>query len=163
MNRKHNLIKLIGVIYIILLLVFLNEPTYAQAAGPPSALEWYSDFEQAKQLAEPAGKYVLLYFSGSDWCKPCIQLNENILTTETFSEYAKGIFVPVKLDFPKMRKNRLSKKKTTYNEDLAEKYNPNGVFPLLVFLDNNDKMIGFTGYTDVSPRTYVGMIERILN
>ena len=108
-------------------------------------------------------KYLLLYFSGSDWCKPCIQLNKNILETETFSDYAKGKFIPVKLDFPKMKKNKLPKNSVTINENLAEKYNPNGVFPLLVFLDRNDKMIGFTGFTDVSPQAYISLIDNIIH
>jgi thioredoxin-related protein len=62
-----------------------------------------------------------------------------------------------------MKKNRISKKKVIHNEDLAERYNPNGVFPLLVFLDKNEKMIGFTGFTDVSPFAYVSIIENIIH
>ena len=105
----------------------------------------------------------MLYFSGSDWCKPCIQLNKNIIETEIFSMYAKGKFVPVKLDFPKMKKNKPTKNKKLLNEELANKYNPNGVFPLLVFLDKNDKMVGFTGYTNVSPQAYTNIISNILD
>lgn len=162
MFSKHSLRKFIGASSLIIALVLSQKDIAAQEIQVSSALEWYSDFELAKTEAGVHGKYVMLYFSGSDWCKPCIQLNKNILDTETFSEYAKGNFVPVKLDFPKMKKNRQSKKKVIYNEGLAEKYNPNGVFPLLVFLDQNDKMIGFTGFTDVSPRAYVSLIENII-
>ncbi len=134
----------------------------AQSAASNASIDWRSDFQSAKEEAASDNKFVMLYFSGSDWCKPCIQLNKNIIETEVFSMYAKGNFVPVKLDFPKMKKNKHTKNKQVQNEELAQKYNPNGVFPLLVFLDENDKMVGFTGYTDVSPQTYVTMISRVL-
>jgi thioredoxin-related protein len=160
MFRIHSLIKFFGVLFIVLSIS--QSQTFAQESVTPPTLGWYSDFEQAKIDAVSNGKYVMLYFSGSDWCKPCIQLNKNILDTETFSKYATGNFVPVKLDFPKMKKNRHSRKKVIHNEDLADKYNPNGVFPLLVFLDKNEKMIGFTGFTDVSPQMYVSIIEKII-
>lgn len=159
---KHGLGKFFGISFLFLLLTLSQIETSAQEIENTSSMEWYQDFDLAKKDAGSNGKYVMLYFSGSDWCKPCIQLNNNILDTEIFSDYAKGNFVPVKLDFPKMKKNKQSKKKVNHNEALAEKYNPNGVFPLLVFLDDKNEMIGFTGFTDVSPQTYVSMIEKII-
>jgi thioredoxin-related protein len=163
MSSSHNLIKFIGSITLILTLTLTLKESIAQEINNSSSLQWYSDFDQAKKEAEVEGKYMMLYFSGSDWCKPCIQLSRNILETKTFYEYTRGNFVPVKLDFPKMKKNKLPKDNETRNENLAEKYNPNGVFPLLVFLDNNEKMIGFTGYTDVSPQAYVSLIDNIIH
>lgn len=135
----------------------------AQADTGDQMLKWYSDFETAKKVAGANGKNVMLYFSGSDWCEHCVQLNNTVLDTETFSNYAKGNFVPVKLDFPKMRKKKTHWKKEVPNKDLATKFNPNGVFPLLVFLDQNDEMIGFTGFADLSPNIYVSIIKKILH
>ena len=157
----HSLKKLIGIASIVLLLSF--SLSRAQESVDSNMIEWHTDYEAAKMEVGNDGKIMMLYFSGSDWCKPCIQLDKNILNTETFSSYAKGNFVPVKLDFPKMRKNKISKKKVIHNEDLAEKYNPNGVFPLLVFLNKNEEMVGFTGFTDVSPSAYVSIIEKIIH
>ena len=162
MLSQRSLINFLGSSLLILFLTFSQLDSFAQAGDSEEIIEWYSDYEAAKDVAEVTGKHLLVYFSGSDWCKPCIQLNKNILETETFSSYAKGNFVPVKLDFPKMRKNRQSKKKVIHNEHLAERYNPNGVFPLLVFLDQNEEMIGFTGYTDVSPNAYITIIDKII-
>lgn len=161
MNLQHGLIKLTGTMCIVAILSFTSIDSAAQAGEPVSTLEWYSDFNEAKQDAISDGKYVMLYFSGTEWSKSCLALNENILDTETFSEYVKGNLVPVKLEYPKMSKKK--KKKGFGEGDLAERYNPNGVFPLLVFLDRKDKMIGFTGFNDISPSAYVTMIENILN
>jgi thioredoxin-related protein len=147
-----------------ILLIFLTSSvqTTAQTLDEKEPLHWYADYDAARMEAMTKGKNVMLYFSGSDWCKPCIKLNREILETDTFAKFVSGNFVPVQLDFPKMKKNRLSKKITLENEALAEKYNPNGVFPLLVFLDQNEKMIGFTGYSELSPQAYVAVIDKIL-
>ena len=135
----------------------------AQSIPEPESLIWYQDYNNAKKDAMDNGKYMMLYFSGSDWCKPCIKLNKNILESDAFSKYATGNFVSLRLDFPKMKKNRQSKQTVDQNEALAEKYNPNGVFPLLVFVDQNEKMIGFTGFSELSPQAYVAMIEKIIH
>ncbi len=150
--------------FILYLSIFsFQNPLFGQDKNHRSDFSWYTDFEEAIKDADANGKNVMLYFSGSDWCKPCIQLNKNILETEIFSDYAVRKLVPIKLDFPKMKKNRLSKKVSSHNESIAEKYNPNGVFPLLVFLDKNEEIIGFTGYSDVSPGIFVSIIERIID
>ena len=162
MSNTLSQLKRTSVFSFCLLLILSQNYLKAQTASNNSFVDWQNDFELAKKEAGFDGKFVMLYFSGSDWCKPYIQLNNNILETETFSDYVKGNFVPVKLDFPKMKKNKPSKNKVVHNEELADKFNPNGVFPLLVFLDSNDEMIGFTGFTDVSPYAYVSIIKKIM-
>jgi hypothetical protein len=34
---------------------------------------WETDFEKAKEEAKSEHRYILLNFSGSDWCGPCHQ------------------------------------------------------------------------------------------
>lgn len=143
------------------LIIILSSAVGKKNEGVSKSL-WLTDFEDAKKEADNSDRYLMLYFSGSDWCKPCIQLSKNILNTETFSKYAEENFVALRIDFPKMKKNRLSKEQNIQNEALAEKYNPNGVFPLLVILDKEEKVIGFTGFANVSPGEYVSIIENII-
>jgi thioredoxin-related protein len=45
------------------------------------------------------------------------------------------------LIFRDRKKNVLSKEQTSENEKLAEKYNPNGLFPLIILFDENGKII----------------------
>lgn len=159
----HRLIKNLASLAIAIFLLSSTLKLSAQSVAEPESLVWYEDYNTAKKDAMTNGKYIMLYFSGSDWCKPCIKLNRNILETDTFSKYATGNLVPLRLDFPKMKKNRKPKQTVDQNEALAEKYNPNGVFPLLVFVDKNEKMIGFTGFSELSPQAYVTMIEKIIH
>lgn len=37
---------------------------------------WLTDFNKAKIIAKEDNKLILLNFSGSDWCGPCIKLKE---------------------------------------------------------------------------------------
>ena len=39
---------------------------------------WKTNFEEVKTEATVSNKKILLVFSGSDWCAPCIKLDKNI-------------------------------------------------------------------------------------
>ena len=42
--------------------------------------------EEAKTLAASESKSIVLIFSGSDWCAPCIKLDKTIVQTEEFKK-----------------------------------------------------------------------------
>src|SRR4051812_36170441 len=90
--------------------------------------EWSTDFEKAKTEAARSHKLILLSFSGSDWCSPCIRLKEEIFDSDVFEKYAEQNLILVSADFPRLKKNQLSKEQTKQNENLADKYDPTGKF-----------------------------------
>ena len=102
---------------------------------------WGDNLEAALSDAKQNHKMVLLYFSGSDWCGPCIKLKQEVLETADFQTFSNEHLNLVRADFPRMKKNQLSKEQTAYNEKLAEKYNPKGKFPLTVLINSNGKVI----------------------
>lgn len=102
---------------------------------------WGTNLETAKQEAKANHKLVLLYFSGSDWCGPCIKLKKEVLEEATFAEFSEKHLALVRADFPRMKKNQLSPEQTAYNEKLAEKYNSKGKFPLTVLLSADGKVL----------------------
>lgn len=108
-------------------------------------------------------KPVLIYFSGSDWCKPCILLSKEALETSKFMDYAEDNLVLVKADFPRLKKNRLSSDLQMHNESLAEKFNPEGEFPLLVIVDQNERVLYRSGYTQGGSEYYIEAISTSLN
>jgi len=117
----------------------------------PVSAEWGLDIEKAKQEASSTQKYILLNFCGSDWCGPCIKLKKDIFESEDFQEYASKNLVLIRADFPRLKKNQLDKKQTAHNEALAEKYNPEGKFPLTLLLDANGNVVReWDGYTQKS-------------
>jgi thioredoxin-related protein len=113
-----------------------------------STIEWTTDFSKAISEASAKNKYILLNFSGSDWCGPCMKLKKEVLDSEDFLKYAEPKLVLVRADFPRSKKNRLSPELTKHNENLAEKYNKEGKFPLTVLIDSEGNIVkSWDGYT----------------
>lgn len=124
-----------------------------------SAQEWQTDLEAAKNLAQKENKEILLVFQGSDWCAPCIKLDREIWSSDEFKDFSKEHYILVKADFPRRKKNQLETKQQEKNNKLAEKYNPNGYFPLVVVMDSEGHILGKTGYKKVTPKEYIEILN----
>lgn len=112
-----------------------------------AAPNWQLDFDQAKTEARQAHKLILLNFSGSDWCGPCIQLKKEVFESAEFGQFAADHLVLVRADFPRKAKNQLNAQQTARNEALAEKYNRQGKFPFTVLLDADGRVLNeWDGY-----------------
>jgi thioredoxin-related protein len=126
---------------------------------PGFSQDWLTNFEEAKEKASKENKTIVMVFQGSDWCAPCIKLSREIWETETFKEYAGDHYVMVQVDFPRQKKNALSEEQQAQNDALAEQYNQNGIFPLVVVLDAQGTVIGETGYEKSTPEKYIELIN----
>ena len=126
-----------------------------------SAQEWRTDWDTAKVEAEQANKKLILVFSGSDWCIPCIKLEKEIWENSSFIQYAEQHYVLFRADFPKRKKNKLPETIQQLNDSLASEYNPKGYFPLIVVLNSKGKVKGQLGYEKVTPEDYIGLIEQL--
>lgn len=116
--------------------------------------DWITNFDEAKKTATKNNQKIILVFQGSDWCAPCIKLEKEIWNTTEFQELNRDHFVMLKADFPRKKKNLLSKDQQIHNNKLAELFNPNGYFPLVVVLDQNGKALGKLGYEKMAPSKY---------
>ncbi len=135
---------------------------FTVASSTIMAQEWETDFEAAKQKATESNNPIILVFQGSDWCAPCIKLDRDIWSTDTFKAYAEDHFVMLQADFPRKKKNALPEALQKHNNALAERYNPNGIFPFVAVLDSNGKLLGETGYKKISPSEYISLINSII-
>ena len=120
---------------------------------------WNYNFDDAKKQASEQDKNIIIVFSGSDWCAPCIKLDKNIWQSEVFQKEASKEWIIVRADFPRKKANTLSKEQTEHNRMLADKFNQEGSFPLVVILDKNGKLLGKMGFKNVSPEEYIKMIH----
>lgn len=123
------------------------------------AQNWQTNFEEAKVIAQKENKNILLVFSGSDWCAPCMKLEKNIWMSPEFQTEAQNSWIIYKADFPKKKANQLSPEMTEQNKKLAEKYNKDGSFPLVVLLDPSGKVLGMFGFKNSSPSAYIALIH----
>ncbi|WP_163378839.1 thioredoxin family protein [Cyclobacterium sp. SYSU L10401] len=58
--------------YLVVLLLLLAQVSIV------SAQEWQLDLNKAQKLAQETDRNIILVFSGSDWCAPCIKLEREI-------------------------------------------------------------------------------------
>ena len=121
---------------------------------------WVTDFAKAKATAKAANRYMLLDFSGSDWCGWCIKLDDEVFSTKAFGTYAKENLVCVLLDFPKS--TSLSRKLEDQNQKLAQQYEVSG-FPTVLVLSPKGDVIGRTGYKSGGPKNYVEHIKTFVD
>lgn len=101
----------------------------------------YREVDALFAKAKSEKKKVLLYFSGSDWCAPCIRFKKNYIEKSEFQEFAKSNLLVYNADFPRKKSNQLDKEVTAFNEKLAEKYNRTGIFPKVILFDFNGKIL----------------------
>jgi thiol-disulfide isomerase/thioredoxin len=125
-------------------------------------IQWEPDFENAKKTAKEKHELILLNFSGSDWCAPCILTRKEYLEDAAFGEMAKENLVMVNADFPRKKKNALSPEMVKRNEALAETYNKQGAFPLTLLLDANGKVLkSWQGKPEMSVEKWTAEIQAI--
>ena len=94
---------------------------------------WSTDLDKAFAQAKKEKKAVLVEFTGSDWCPPCIAMRKNVFSKKEFVDAASKKFILVELDFPN-GDPELKKK----NDPFAEKYKIEG-FPTVILFDSEGK------------------------
>lgn len=123
--------------------------------------EWQTNFEKAKALASKSNQNIVLVFQGSDWCAPCIKLNKEIWSTSEFKSLSKEHFIMLQADFPRRKANKLSDLQAAQNAKLAETYNKEGFFPLVVVLDKKGNVLGKMGYERIAPKAYFEKLKSL--
>jgi thioredoxin-related protein len=107
----------------------------------PGLPQWRSSMEEAREIARKDHRHILLNFSGSDWCGPCILLRKDVFDDPVFEAMADTSLVLVNADFPRMRKNQLPKEQQAANDRLADAYNPKGKFPLTLLFTAEGRVL----------------------
>ncbi|KYP14450.1 thioredoxin family protein [Flavihumibacter sp. CACIAM 22H1] len=124
-----------------------------------NGLVWLSDFPSAQAQAKQEHKQILLNFSGSDWCGPCIRLTKELFQSADFEQFASEKLILVRADFPRSKKNQLSKEQQLKNDRLAEQYNNKGSFPLTLLLDENGRII--KSWEGFPPNQAAGLLNEL--
>ena len=120
---------------------------------------WMTNYEAAKIKAAAEQKPLLLEFTGSDWCPPCIRLNKEVFSQAAFLDYAAKELVIVKLDFP--RKKAQSAELKAQNVALRDQFGIRG-YPTVLLLTPDGKQIDQTGYRRGGAEAYVKHLKGML-
>ncbi len=118
-------------IALIILMTLIHQDNFAQTR-----------MQLAKKEATEQKKIIVLNFSGSDWCIPCIKMHQQIIESDTFQKLkSENILVYVNADFPRGKNHLNSNAIQLENVALAEQYNPKGMFPFTLLLDSTGRIL----------------------
>lgn len=140
-------------------LIFLPLLLLGLALGNLHAQAFETDYTTAQAKCKESGKTLMMVFSGSDWCKPCILLKKEVLANPEFQAFANEHLIILNLDFPFRKANQLSPAQVEHNESLAEQYNPEGSFPQVLIVDQEGQILSRIPYrSHMSPAAFMAQI-----
>lgn len=130
-----------------------------KAVAADSSGIWKTDYDAALKQAAAENKYVLVDFSGSDWCGWCMKLEKEVFSRKEFIDYAQDNLICVLLDFP--RRKDLPKAQKDANQALLDQYQVQG-FPTVLILNPQGRVIKRTGYQPDGAAKYVEFIKGVI-
>lgn len=129
-------------------------------ASVAQAGDFLTDFETAKKKATEDKKPLLVKFTGSDWCPPCMKLDKEVFSQAEFKTAVEKDFVVVVLDFP--RKTKLSEEQTKANKAVAKQYGLTS-YPTVMLMDSDGKVFkSMSGYGGGGVETYLKTLKSAL-
>jgi thioredoxin-related protein len=146
--KKHRLIFLFAAASILLTVSFARADS-----------GWLNDYKKAQQEAKASNKFILIDFTGSDWCGWCKKFDKEILSQSQFKDYARENLVLMEVDFPRAKPQSTELKKQ--NQDLAQRYQIEG-FPTVVVLNGDgQKLWQYDGYFPDGPAAFIAQLEKL--
>lgn len=116
---------------------------------------WMTDLDAAKARAKEEGKPLMVEFTGSDWCPPCMMMDKKVFSKDAFMKGASEMYILVKLDLP----NKDPEMKAA-NGKLMSKFKVSGV-PTILLLDSEGEE--FTRFTASQFPSVDGFLANLKN
>jgi thioredoxin-related protein len=123
--------------------------------APPAERDpWLRDLEAAKEAARASDRALLIEFTGSDWCPPCIKLHREVFGVAGFQEAASRDYVLVVIDNPRDR-SKLGEAEDRQSVALHERYAVNK-WPTIYLTDAEGRPFARTeDYRPGGPTAYL--------
>ena len=121
-----------------------NGPGVSSSVAPSngeSRGEWLVDYQAARALAREKDLPILLNFSGTEWCPPCIQMATNVFCAPEWKAFAAEKVIPVLVDMPK-DPGELSGER----RELAARFGVQGVPVCFVLDSDGTNVLGQAGF-----------------
>lgn len=110
------------------------------AAEKTVNINWETSYQEALRKSKAENKPILVYFTGSDWCGPCIKLKKELFQTDEFKNFSEDNLILYKADFPR-NKDLVSKDMEKQNNQLQMKFKQRK-FPTMIMVDANENSLG---------------------
>jgi protein disulfide-isomerase len=133
--------------------VFLSAPFVRAESG------WLNDYKKAQQEATANHKFILLDFTGSDWCGWCRKFDREVWSQPQFKDYARENLVLVEVDFPRAKPQSVELRKQ--NQELARQYEVQGFPTIVVLNDNGEKIWQYDGYFPGGPDAFIAELQKL--
>lgn len=122
---------------------------------------WEISYQSALQKSKETGRPIMLVFSGSDWCKWCKKLTNDVFSTHEFARWSTDNVIKVEVDFPTV--NNLPTQIKRQNELLKAKFGHIvRVYPTVLFVNSDGLVIGKTGYVDGGVENWIDKASEIV-
>ncbi len=122
---------------------------------------WTSDLPAAEKLAAEKELPILLYFTGSDWCKYCKFLYRDVLNQKEWQDWVADKMLLVYLDFPQ-NPTLISEDLQKQNCAIQTRYQIEA-FPTLILLEHDGRRLGNIQLRESNtPQTFKRSIKQIL-
>lgn len=129
------------------------------AAATASEVSWHENFETALAESGQTGRPILAIFTGSDWCPHCKTLEEHVLDTAAFADWARDRVVLLEIDMPQegiTREVRLERSRVCLSYGVRS-------FPSVVLIGTDGgKLFSHSGYTGQSTSLWIAMVAQHL-
>tara|TARA_R110002051_G_scaffold25673_1_gene62615 strand:- start:10617 stop:11072 length:456 start_codon:yes stop_codon:yes gene_type:complete len=131
---------------IVFLLMFPLLLGAQEAAKEKVKNKWITSYDLALTRATQDKKNVIVYFTGSDWCMPCIALKRDFFDTPAFDQYAEA-YILLYIDIPR-NSDLIAADVLKQNKELASKLNKKGAVPMLKIInEDGNELDAITGYS----------------
>jgi thioredoxin-related protein len=139
------------------LFLLLSLSLLAAVSGLQAAdASWLTDYDAAAKAAKAEKKNLLVEFTGSDWCPPCMMMKKEVYSSPEFTEYAAKNLVLVEVDFPRDKPQTDAQKKA--NEALAGKYGIVAFPTVMLFSPKGKELLKLVGYQQGGAKAFIGKI-----
>jgi protein disulfide-isomerase len=141
--------------WLVRILILLIMLSWASQSSWAENLEWLGDVGAAKERAKQENKFIMLYFTGSDWCPWCMRLKREVFDQPEFANFAGSKLVLVEVDFP--HNKPMAHLQMVGNKALKKVYNVTG-YPTVVVLNQEGREIHRLGYVSGGPAAFVAQV-----
>ena len=158
MNKRWLFLALIAAMVVIGVVQRRQSAVTTAEEAAIARLDWLTDFDAAQARSRAESKPLLIDFTGSDWCPPCMRLRKEVFSKPEFADYAPKNLVLLEVDFPKRK--TLPPAQQAANDALARQFGVEG-FPTILMMSPSGKHLGRLGSVSGGATAFIAELERL--